>query len=348
MKFVISQVSPELCLTKEDFISVIDKKIYNIVKKHKGVDLIVFPEALGLWMCMMQPTTYFNKFFSRFLHTHYSTFVKISSIIQNDKYNFDEIVANIQFSRPKQYSKINRIDKKGLLDSIPDYYLRMKKRGLFSNLLIKISEWLFNNLQLSFIAQYMRSNEMFLAYKEAFSLAAKKYNIYIQAGSLFKRVINGTKNIAYVFSPDGFIICRQEKWHPIPFEGMLGIKDGVGYETFYVDNIKCGIAICNDLGFPNDLVAMLANNNCKFIASPSGGIVPSHLWKFDYKKDVEDCQQARANESNVVIGRSYNAGDLLFGILKFQGLSTIVEPGRLVAIVPEEKIKNEYNLEYEI
>jgi len=239
----------------------------------------------------------------------------------------------------------------GLLDVLDAYRIRglsEPKRSKFANWLADASDWLFSKIPLRFIAQYMRSSEMLDVYKEAFSKAALKYNVYIQAGSLFERVLNGTKNVAYTFGPNGAVICRQEKWHPIPFEGMLGILNGSGYQTFMVNGVLCGIAICNDLGFPNDLVAKLASEGCKFISGPSGGIVPSHMWKFDYKRDVEEYQQARANESGVVIGRSYNAGDLYGGLLKFQGLSTIVEPGRLVSMVPEEKIRDEYNLKYNV
>lgn len=349
MNFVVAQVSPRLCSTRQKFIDVIDEKISNIIKKEGDVDLIIFPEALGLWMSLMKPTTIFTSFFSRFLHTHKQNSVRILSM---SEYNPDEIVVGLQFAKPIELQdgvfSLGVMDE-GLFDCLDDYKIKKSdnQRSKFENWLAKFSDFVFSKLPLQFIAQYMRSNEMLSVYKEAFSKAAKKYNVYIQAGSLFERVIGGTKNIAYTFDPDGSIVCRQEKWHPIPFEGMLGILKGSGYETFSVKGIKCGIAICNDLGFSNDLVSKLASEGCKLIAGPSGGIVPSHKWGFDYQKDVVEYQQARADESGVVVGRSYNAGDLC-GILKFQGRSTIVEPGRLVAIVPEDKIKEEYNLKYSI
>lgn len=348
MDFIVAQVSPVLCSTREKFISVIDEKISNIIKKEGDIDLIIFPEALGLWMSLMKPTTIFTSFFSKFLHTHKQNSVKILS---KTEYNPDEIVANLQFAKPidiKDNVSVLGVLDEGLFDCLDDYKIKNNSRSKFENWLAKFSNFVFSKLPLKFIAQYMRSNEMLSVYKEAFSKAAKKYNVYIQAGSLFERVIGGTKNIAYTFDRDGQIVCRQEKWHPIPFEGMLGILNGSGYEIFSVDGIKCGIAICNDLGFANDLVAKLASEGCKLIAGPSGGIVPSHQWGFDYQKDVIEYQQARADECGVVVGRSYNAGDLLSGLLKFQGRSTIVEPGRLVAIVPENKIKEEYNLKYSI
>jgi len=357
MKFIVAQVAPELCLTKKQFIDVIDIKISKIIEEKGQVDLIIFPETLGLWMCLMQPTSSFKNFMYKFLHSHQTNASKILSLISEDKRdNTDEIIVNLQFAKPENVNKLYSFDNKnkGLLDYIPAYSKLISNetnqtgRSKLANFIAVAADWLFSKINLRFIAQYLRSNEMLDVYKTAFSQAAQKYNIYIQAGSLFERVIGGTINAAYVFAPDGQIICRQEKWHPIPFEGMLGIKNGSGFQTFIVNKVKCGIAICADLNYPDNLVAELAKNGCKFIASPSGGIVPSHTWNFDYKNDVEYAQQARANECNVVIGRAYNAGDLLSGLLKFQGLSTIVKPGGLVEIVPKNKIISEYNLYYEI
>ena len=353
MKFLVAQVSPELCLTEKDFILAIDKKIFNITKDHDQIDLVFFPEALGLWLCMMEPTSWLSRIFSRFLHPHRANAVQMHKWIADDTDRSDEIIANLQFARPEKKINNNITYKSmyGLLDSILSYnevrFIEPKNIKL-ANFLTKISNWIFSKLSLKFLAQYLRSNEILSAYKSAFSLAAQKYNVHIQAGSLFERVIGGTKNVAYVFAPDGSIVCRQEKWNPIAFEGMLGVKPGSGYDTFDVKGVKCGIAICNDLGFKNNLVKVLSDAGCALVAGPSGGIVPSHLWKFDYKRDVEDCQIARAKESNVVIGRSYNAGDLLLGVLKFQGLSTIVDSKGLISIVPKERIRDEYNLVYEI
>lgn len=343
MKFIVAQVAPQICLTKEDFIAVIDKKIKEITEQQE-IDMVLFPEALGLWLCLMEPKSKLSKIF---LHTHQQNTVKISNL-NYDIDNSDEIIANIQFAKPEKPNiEPSELSGKGLLDCLPIYKDIVKTKS-FQNKLGKFADWLFSKISLRFISQYLRSNEILTAYKEAFSLAAKKYNVYIQAGSIFERVIGGTKNVAYTFAPDGSIVCRQEKWHPIPFEGMLGIKAGNEYQTFEVAGVKCGIAICADLNYPNDIVDKLAKDGCKFIAGPSGGIVPSHGWNFDYKRDIEDCQQARANESGVIIGRPYNAGDLIGGILKFQGRSSIVKPGELVAIVPESKIKESYILRSEI
>lgn len=335
MKFVVAQVAPELCLTKELFYEKVDKKIANIIEQTGNVDLIILPEDLGLWMCLMEPTTFINKIFNKFLHK-YNPIVTLSE--ESFNYNQDEILINLQFARPGSILFDKNISTNEII----------QKRSKIAKWFANFADWLFSKINLRFIAQYLRSNEITSTYKYTFSKIAKKYNIYIQAGSIYEKVIGGTKGIAYAFSPEGNIVCKQEKWNPIPFEGMLGIKNGSGYETFEVNGIKCGIAICADLNFKDNLVTKLASEGCKLISSPSGGIVPSHSWKFDYQVDVEEAQQARANENNVIIGRSYNAGDLLNGLLKFQGLSTIVEPNRLVSIVPEDKIVSEYNLIYEI
>ena len=354
MEFIVSQVKPQLCLTKQHFIDIIDYKIKKIIKDKGKPDLIIFPESLGLWMCLMRPISRLSKLFSRFLHSHEQNAVKMFSFLGDIEDHNEEITVNLQFAKPVEILGASVFDEEGLLDCIPAYHRLFKlkaslpRRSRFANWLARFADKVFSKIPLRFMAQLFRSQEMLIAYKEAFSSAAKKYDVHIQAGSLYERVIGGTKNVGYVFAPNGSIICRQEKWHPIPFEGMLGIKAGKGLETFEIQGIKCGIAICADLYFSNSIVEQLALNGCQFIAGPSGGIVPYRAWKFDYQKEVEEAQQARARESDVIIGRTYNAGDLLGGLLKFQGLSNIVSPEGLVKIVPEDKLAKEYNLKYEI
>jgi len=317
MKFIVAQVKPKLCYTKQDFINVIDQKIGKIIEEYPNVDLILFPEALGLWLCVMEPLSKISKFFYNFLSSE-------SLFISSKSFNPEIIAAELQFLN-----------------------LSLEKSSSKS-WLIRLSNWFFRQFNLSFISHYLRSLDISKAYREAFSQASKKHNVYIQAGSIYEKTITGTKNVAYTFSPSGDIVCRQEKWHPLDFEGMMGIKRGYTYQTFEVSGIKCGIAICADLNYPNSIVQKLSEAGCKFIAGPSGGIVPSYSWEFDYIRDVLDSQQARANESNVIIGRSYNVGGLLNDLIKFKGRSSIVAPHRLVSIVPEDKILSEYNLYGEI
>lgn len=317
MNFIVSQVKPKLCYTKEDFIDIIDEKISKIVSEYPSVDLILFPEAIGLWLCVMEPLSKISKFFYKFLPVE-------SLFISSKSFNSELIAVELQFLN-----------------------LNLEKSSS-KNWLIRLSNWIFRQLNLSFISYFLRSLDIFKAYKEAFSKASKKYNVYIQAGSIYEKTIKGTKNVAYTFSPSGDIVCRQEKWHPLDFEGMMGVKRGFNYQTFEIKGIKCGIAICADLNYKNSLVKKLSEAGCKFIAGPSGGIVPSYSWEFNYTRDVLDAQQARANENNVIIGRSYNAGGLLNDLIKFKGRSSIVEPNRLVAIVPEDNILSEYNLYGEI
>jgi len=354
MKYVVAQVHPVLCLNKQAFIDAIDTKVSSIIEETGPVDLIIFPEALGLWMCLMTPSTKLSQIFSRFLHKHQENVIKLTSIAnQTDNQDYtDSAVVNLQFARPKDMSQyVSAASNANVLTSLsllPEYQISAAeeplKRSKWANKIAKIAEWVFMKVPLRFLAQYFRSEEMFQTYCDAFGTASKKYNLYIQGGSIIKREVGGVKNIAYTFDPEGNICCTQEKRHPIPFESMIGIKEGQGLQTWEIGDIKCGIAICADLNFEHDLVEELTLENCRFIASPSGGLVPSHIWKFDYEQDVKNAQEARAKECGVEIGRSYNAGDLLEGMLKFQGLSTIVNKSGLVSIVPEDKIFEEYNL----
>jgi len=213
-----------------------------------------------------------------------------------------------------------------------------------------------SKLRLRFVAVMMRSKEQLDTYTRAFSAAAVGHGVTIQAGSIFVMQDDGrVKNVAFVFGPDGEVIARQEKLHPIPFEDLIGITGGSLTETFEVSGVKCGIAICADVNFRDDHVAHLVERGCRFVCCPSGGILPGGWWKWEFDREVARAHLARSLETGVTIGRCYNAGDLIPGVLQFQGRSSFTgsragspDGTGLIAIVDEGSLRRGAYLAHDV
>jgi predicted amidohydrolase len=331
MKIAIAQIKPKLCLNKEEFYFAIENIIESITQEHNP-DLILLPESLGLWMSMMKPVSLLSKVANWFLPSHDMLAYQISTsnIEEYDLNDSYEIMAQLQFSR---YTKrkniyISNINQRTLLDW-EEYSesIGFSTKSNFRNWIIKISNWVFNHINLSFVGRFLKSKEQFKIYKETFSSVAKKHQVAIQAGSVFvQRNFNGIQNIAYTFNKFGEIISQQPKIHPISFENMIGILPGQGEDVFEIDGVKCGVAICVDVNFPHDHVHNLKKHGCKIIACPSGGLVPSHAWKWNFETEVKNAHWVRSQEEDVIIARPYNVGDLIPNILMFQGRSSATAP----------------------
>jgi len=353
MKIAVYQARPRLCLSPDDFIKTIDDIVGTLVEEHHP-DLISFPECIGLWMCMMRPSSWVSRMFSAFLPKR-SSVARMSLSEMSTGWNEDSssrVAASVQLARPSSARTFSS-GRMSLLESV-DGFESLMVSGSGDNSLSSVgwveraANWLFDHLHLRSVGMGLRSGEQHLTYHEAFSGASKKHGVAIQAGSIFAFQNRRLLNIAYTFDRDGSVISRQCKIHPIPFEGMIGVDGGDGASSFVIDGIRCGVAICSDVNFRDDHVRDLAGLGCKIVLCPSGGIVPNHLWKFDFERDVESCHMARSMEEGVVILRPYNAGDLIPGALMFQGRSSITGPRGLIEIVSEDDIRNETVLLYDV
>lgn len=360
MKVAVLQASPRLCWSKAEFVAEIDRIVGETCLSHHP-DLIVFPECMGLWLVGMEATTKWRRMWARLLPGHRAQAERVRACIAGpwDQAEYYETAVNLQFSRPPT-RPVSAASSSGLLSSLPEYSslsvsASADRSSRFRRVIERAAEWLFNHMPLRFIAKQLRSKDELEAYREAFSSAASKHSVHVQAGSIFVLVGGGVKNRAFVYGPDGSQVAMQEKIHPIAFETMIGVLPGTGAETFDVDGVRCGIAICYDANFPKDHIQRLADLGCRFICCPSGGIVPSHLWRWSYEIDIKEATWARSQESGVWIGRSYNAGDLIEHVLMFQGRSSITAPvgetsdgSGLVALVPEEDFLGSHTLSCEV
>lgn len=144
-----------------------------------------------------------------------------------------------------------------------------------------------------------KSQNMAKTYFETFSNVAKKYNMYIVAGSivlpdykikngkyLFPRPLdNKVYNISYLFAPDGSIIGRQKKVYLIDLEGPQGLDIQPAklseLKVFNTPMGKIGIAICLD-AFKQDVLNQLKKQGADILVQPSANPDP---WTYEQRED---------------------------------------------------------------
>lgn len=133
-----------------------------------------------------------------------------------------------------------------------------------------------------------RHETMAQTYLETFSAAAKKYGVYLVAGSIplpdydlpadgslpraYRFRGGAVYNASYVFGPDGRILGRQKKVHLIDLEGPQGLDlvPGRADDIRVIDTPlgRIGIAICLD-AFHDDVLSRLQEQGARILVQPS-------------------------------------------------------------------------------
>jgi hypothetical protein len=112
------------------------------------------------------------------------------------------------------------------------------------------------------------------AYYDTFSALARKYGVYLAAGSapLSKPGSADVHNVAILFGPDGEVLNETSKVHLIELEGAAGLDLTPGrIEDLKVAATpfgKVGTAVCWD-GFHDDVLDALTHQGAEFILQPS-------------------------------------------------------------------------------
>jgi predicted amidohydrolase len=137
-------------------------------------------------------------------------------------------------------------------------------------------------------------------YFETFSMLAKKYQVYIVAGSvplphyqfnngqaLYQEEPLGPEiyNSSYLFGPDGKVIGYQDKVHLLELEQEEGLHLTPGkiedIKVFPTDVGRLGIAICLD-GFKEDVIGKLREQQADILIQPSANPKP---WDKEQQED---------------------------------------------------------------
>jgi predicted amidohydrolase len=154
---------------------------------------------------------------------------------------------------------------------------------------------------------------------DAISEAAKKYGVYILAGSIPEKENGKIYNSSFFLNPDGEIIGVHRKIHlfDIDVEGEISFKESLtltaGDKIIVVDTElgKIGICICYDMRFP-ELLRLMALEGAELIVIPGAfnfTTGPAH-WKPLIKVRAVDNQVFIAAASPA---RDNNASYIAYG-----------------------------------
>ena len=83
-------------------------------------------------------------------------------------------------------------------------------------------------------------------FKTTFSELALHFGIYIMSGSIMVADKDSVYNRAYLFGPDGKIVGKQDKLHPVMMEKDIGLSMGEDLSVFNTPIGKLAIPICMD------------------------------------------------------------------------------------------------------
>ena len=137
-----------------------------------------------------------------------------------------------------------------------------------------------------------------LAYK-AMSSAAKKFGIYVVAGTMPELVEDKIYNTSYVFDRNGKQIAKHRKMHlfDIDIEGGQRFKEsdtlspGKEVTVFETEFCKIGLAVCYDIRFP-ELSRLMAKEGAEVIIVPGAFNMttgPAH-WELHFRARALDNQ----------------------------------------------------------
>ncbi|MBU5669400.1 carbon-nitrogen family hydrolase [Peptoniphilus sp. MSJ-1] len=91
-----------------------------------------------------------------------------------------------------------------------------------------------------------------------FSKLSKKLNVNIIGGSVANFYNGEVKNTSFIYNRSGELIASYDKTHLyIGSDEDKFTAQGCNFITFKIDNIKCSVAICFDISFP-EMIRKLA------------------------------------------------------------------------------------------
>jgi len=144
---------------------------------------------------------------------------------------------------------------------------------------------------------YYHNEEIARTYFETFSNLAKKYQVYIVAGSVplpNYKISNGEVlyqegalspeiyNTSYLFDPVGKVIGYQDKVHLLELEQEEGLHLTAGnledIKVFDTTLGKIGIAVCLD-SFKEDVINRLREQEADILIQPSANPLPWEKWQ---------------------------------------------------------------------
>ena len=138
--------------------------------------------------------------------------------------------------------------------------------------------------------------------KNFIGMLAKKFAVNIVAGSVIAEVDNKFFNRCIVANRAGEIICEYDKAHLFSYSGENKIfSAGNEIKIFELDNIKCSVAICYDLRFP-EFIRKIALQGIEILFIPAAWSL-----KRNYARKI--LSRARAIENQIFVVFANSAGE---------------------------------------
>ena len=131
--------------------------------------------------------------------------------------------------------------------------------------------------------------------------AARENNVNIIGGSTIAQIDGKIFNRCIVADRHGEIVSAYDKTHLFTFadEGKI-FTAGKSFSTFEIDGIKCGVAICYDLRFP-EFIRKLALNGIEILFVPAA-------WSLKRLTPRQILTKARAIENQIFVVFANSAG----------------------------------------
>jgi predicted amidohydrolase len=160
-------------------------------------------------------------------------------------------------------------------------------------------------------------------YEECFRWAARNYGMVVVAGSSVYRRRSGVFNQAVVFGPDGRLVLRQPKLHPMPLERSWGVRPGSRLDRPGGLAMPLGIAVCHDASF-FETYRMAGAQGAEVMAIPSAD--PDPDWS---EAKARRGAWARSQETGMASVVAAGTGEL-YGV-PFTGKAGLYIPRELSA-----------------
>ena len=116
-------------------------------------------------------------------------------------------------------------------------------------------------------------------YEATFSAVARKFGVYIVAGSAILPNSRGEMvNVAHVYGPDGRKLGEQEKCHFIPMEVEWGLQTGDDLELFAAPWGRFAAPVCMDATY-FETFRILSQRGAEVVVIPSANPEEYNPWK---------------------------------------------------------------------
>ena len=154
--------------------------------------------------------------------------------------------------------------------------------------------------------------------QDLLSSLSKQYHVNIVGGSVAVREADYIANRCYVFDRDGHLVADYDKTHLFsPAKEEKFFRKGDHRAVFFLDGVKCAVAVCYDLRFP-ELFRRCAMEDAAVIFLPSA-------WPTARIAHWRTLSQARAVENQVFFVAVNGSGAFANG-MPLGGHSAIIDP----------------------